>query len=132
MRGYSQLQIANQIHPNINVNTESSQNSLFRTQFNGSNLFYTSSETSHISSTDTTKITSSFVFHMTEHRRCEPLCSCVCHQQRCLPSPQWLNNILGSLFLGYTGPPKYLNSCKIMDCQRSATTALCIQYIFPS
>ena len=121
-----------QVHSSIDLDNKTSQSMFNSTDMNVLNLICISGDVSHTRSTNNIAFPSSFTFHMTKHQRCKALCVCVCHRQGCLKSPRWLGNMLGSLFFGYTGLPQYLNRCNVKTCQRSSSTALYVQYIFPS
>ena len=66
-----------------------------------------------------------------ERRNCEPLCACSCHQQRHFRSPSFLDQTLGSLFIGYVGFPKLFVRCNMSSCYRHSISKGYLSYVFP-
>ena len=64
-------------------------------------------------------------------RKCDALCDCNCHIHTRARSPQMLQSVLGSLFVGYTGLPALASTCSNIKCQRSSEGFLQIDYLFP-
>lgn len=62
---------------------------------------------------------------------CASWCSCRCHFKRSLKSPKFLRDILGSLFLGYSGLPILAPPCNESSCRRRSSPAVDITYYFP-
>ena len=57
-------------------------------------------------------------------------CGCLDSRQLNFKSPNFLNSILGSLFVGYRASPRSKQTCDNIDCRRDSTT-LIYTYIFP-
>ena len=131
MRQYIEQHDNNPIHPSMNLDRETSQNTLSGVNPDNSHLICSSSTASPTRFLDTSAVPSNSIFHLIKHQRCKRPCSCVCHRQGCLQSARWLENIVGSLFVGYAGLPLFFNRCNIKSCRRSSQTALCIRYVFP-
>lgn len=69
------------------------------------------------------------------HTACRPLCACVCHKESRLQTPRWMDSIMGSLLLGYSGVPtiSYLSTkCTETLCHRNQSPLINAQYCFPS
>ena len=68
---------------------------------------------------------------LTGVKKCGPPCPCPCHHQKRVRSPRLLDDILGSLFIGYSGLPCYQQTCD-RDCkQGSSEVGVGLQYAFP-
>lgn len=52
---------------------------------------------------------------------CDPSCICACHKRTRFRSPQFLNSIIGSLFLGYNASPLLGKRCNKDYCRGSST-----------
>lgn len=68
------------------------------------------------------------------HRSCRSLCACICHRETKLRLPNWMESIVGTLFLGYSGMPtaSFLSSkCTEVACQRNRSALISVQYCFP-
>ncbi len=63
--------------------------------------------------------------------KCDASCDCNCHIHTRARSPQMLQSVLGSLFVGYTGLPALASTCSNIKCQRSSEGFLQIDYLFP-
>jgi hypothetical protein len=63
---------------------------------------------------------------------CRPGCNCVCHKRQYFKSPQILNRLVGSLFIGYSGLPIATPQCTEYSCQRRSAPSTQISYCFPS
>jgi hypothetical protein len=61
---------------------------------------------------------------------CPSPCNCACHQQQHFGSSNFLHQLLGSLFIGYTGLPLITPQCT-SSCQRRSAPMLLIRYYFP-
>ena len=62
---------------------------------------------------------------------CQAWCRCTCHTERSLASSGTGENILGRLFVGYTGLPVISKSCNYISCRRRETASVSIEYWFP-
>jgi hypothetical protein len=77
----------------------------------------------------------SAVFVKTSHywgSPCRPGCNCVCHKRQYFKSPQILDRLIGSLFIGYSGLPIATPQCTEYSCQRRSAPSTQISYCFPS
>ena len=75
---------------------------------------------------------SNLILKLPKLRKCQqPYCICSCHKLRCLRTPSFLNQILGSLFTGYIGVPKLLRSCDTSTCGLHSPAKGHLFYIFP-
>ena len=64
---------------------------------------------------------------------CFPSCRCMCHQPRYMKSPRFLNNILGTMFFGYSGCPSGgLQNCTDSACLAQSEFRAYVNYYFPS
>lgn len=61
---------------------------------------------------------------------CGLKCTCTCHKRTRFRSPQFLNSIIGSLFLGYNASPLLGQRCNKEYC-RSPSTDVTYTYAFP-
>jgi len=65
-------------------------------------------------------------------QNCSPLCMCICHRESRLRTPDWINSIIGKLFLGYSGVPLIGSQrCTEIACCGNGTSLLKIDYYFP-
>ena len=62
---------------------------------------------------------------------CRPWCSCACHSETRAQTPQFLEKLLGSLFIGYSGLPAITKSCSERSCHARAQPIVNITYFFP-
>lgn len=62
---------------------------------------------------------------------CKPWCSCVCHTESRIQTPQFLQRFLGNLFIGYSGLPVLTKSCNQQTCHMRAQPMSYITYFFP-
>jgi hypothetical protein len=71
----------------------------------------------------------------TSHRAraaCELGCTCSCHRRGGFRTPSFLNRVLGSLFIGYSGLPLVSRSCDQSLCRRQGRyTSTTFSYYFP-
>ncbi|KZM20612.1 uncharacterized protein EKO05_0010889 [Ascochyta rabiei] len=65
-------------------------------------------------------------------RRCRPWCSCSCHKKTTFRYPKLVRNVIGNLFVGYTGMPGLTASCNEMACQQRSAASVEVTYYFPS
>ena len=73
----------------------------------------------------------SFVnFSMRRLRKCRNGRACTCHKRRRFMTPEIVKNILGALFIGYTGCPM-LEVCSEKSCQPHPVRFLELTYYFP-
>ncbi len=64
--------------------------------------------------------------------RCSQWCDCACHTYIRTRTPEAVQTILGSLFLGYTGLPTLTPPCNNGKCRRSSEAFVQFNYYFPS
>jgi hypothetical protein len=62
---------------------------------------------------------------------CSNWCSCVCHSRRTTKLSTPFRNILGSLFIGYTGFPNFTPACNEAKCTKRSCPKAEIIYYFP-
>lgn len=62
---------------------------------------------------------------------CKPWCSCVCHSETRLQTPQFLQRFLGNLFVGYSGIPVLTKPCDQQSCHLRAQPMSYVTYFFP-
>jgi hypothetical protein len=62
---------------------------------------------------------------------CQPWCSCACHSEHRLRSPQLLDRVIGSLFIGYSGLPGLTRKCNQHSCHLRSQPMTYITYFFP-
>ena len=76
---------------------------------------------------------SAITFYCNIITSCKRYCSCVCHSRTSYNSPQRLKNLLGSLFVGYTGLPSSTLKCDLDTCANQGSRNLQFQasYTFP-
>ena len=70
-------------------------------------------------------------FRLARREMCKSHCTCSCHLQSRLRSPSFLNNVLGSLFIGYVGYTTCLTKCNSRTCRRHIKIKGCLLYTFP-
>jgi hypothetical protein len=78
--------------------------------------------------------TASAIQVRTSYRRvmlCGPACRCSCHSERRRRTPQFLNRLMGSLFLGYTGVPVFPHPCDDSLCAQRSFPSAHLTYFFP-
>lgn len=59
-------------------------------------------------------------------------CRCPCHRPSRLRSPQFLDVLLGSFFLGYVSLPVVSPKCKGFECNHPPSPTIWVDYYFPS
>lgn len=64
-------------------------------------------------------------------RKCDVWCDCNCHTHVRAQTPDMLQSILGTLFVGYAGLPALTPSCSNTKCRRATDGFLQINYYFP-
>ena len=62
---------------------------------------------------------------------CELWCSCRCHKRKLMRSPQLLEPLLGTLFIGYSGLPVSQMQCDQQYCHSHSQRETSVAYIFP-
>ena len=73
--------------------------------------------------------------HASQHQRspCTPYCKCACHNVQTFQSPAMLHEVIGTLFVGYSGYPiKALQECTEASCLSQSTFRAYVHYLFPS
>lgn len=63
--------------------------------------------------------------------RCDSRCRCRCHKQTRVQTPQMLQSVLGTLFVGYASLPVVTPPCDNERCKGSSEGFLQINYFFP-
>ncbi|KAG8419419.1 hypothetical protein J3458_004287 [Metarhizium acridum] len=63
---------------------------------------------------------------------CRRDCHCSCHTLKRSSSPAFLSNLLGRLFVGYTGLPVLSPKCDNAVCQASRSSKVSVEYWFPA
>jgi hypothetical protein len=63
---------------------------------------------------------------------CTPWCSCICHKKTTLKTPSFMERLLGSLFIGYSGIPRLRPKCNEHSCHLESQPLLYITYFFPA
>ena len=64
---------------------------------------------------------------------CGSRCACDCHLVRSFKTSSVLHNIIGSLFVGYSGNPVYISQrCTDTSCMSQYTFRTCVNYQFPA
>lgn len=88
-----------------------------------------------LQSTETRETTiSSFKleFSRFQKKSCSRLCSCACHYRSRYRSPLLANQILGSLFIGFSSLPFIAPRCTERSCTRRSPFSATFTYQFPS
>jgi len=62
---------------------------------------------------------------------CRPGCLCTCHSQTKSTTPRFLNQMLGQLFVGYTGIPIFSPRCDTATCDKAQSPRVSFEYWFP-
>lgn len=62
---------------------------------------------------------------------CHTGCKCVCHSSSKVATPQFLDRVLGQLFVGYAGLPLLSAKCDIQDCAKRESARVSVEYWFP-
>ena len=70
------------------------------------------------------------LFSVTSSRSCSLDCLCVCHKIKFARSPSFLNNTIGSLFIGYRIRPWCTQACNDPQC-RAGNACFTYIYAFP-
>ena len=63
--------------------------------------------------------------------QCTDDCACNCHVKTKIYSPDGLRNLLGQLFVGYSGLPVVKNACSDTKCARKKAHTSSVTYFFP-
>ena len=73
--------------------------------------------------------------HVSKYPRspCTLYCRCVCHGMGAIRSPAWPRNVIGALFIGYSGyPVRNCRRCTEIDCDCRSTIRSYVHYMFPN
>jgi len=62
---------------------------------------------------------------------CRAGCCCACHKRHQVQTPRILENLIGTLFLGYSGLPMVTPSCDESSCRQRLIPSTQITYYFP-
>jgi len=68
---------------------------------------------------------------MYKQSTCEGFCDCSCHSNSRYRTPLMLRNLIGTLFVGYTGSSLLGPNCNKSTCQNHAGRSLQFTYCFP-
>lgn len=71
-------------------------------------------------------------FRLYQPGRCNLFCKCCCHKKRQTRSPNFLDKIIGSFFVGYTGLPLLSQTCNVPECRKQSNLEARIFYSFPA
>ena len=71
-------------------------------------------------------------FHCSILSSCEGHCSCICHSKRRYQSPRMFSNLVGTLFIGYTGLPVSALGCDLDTCVKQTPRDFRAIYTFPA
>jgi hypothetical protein len=63
---------------------------------------------------------------------CKPWCSCICHTERSFRSPSFMEKLVGSLFIGYSGVPILRQKCNQHSCHLESQPLMYVTYYFPT
>ena len=69
---------------------------------------------------------------MHSFRLCKKWCSCCCHAQQSVRFPRALRNMIGLLFVGYSGIPILTPSCNEKRCLKRSSPSMHVSYYFPT
>ena len=69
--------------------------------------------------------------HVQRRLLCDSNCFCACHQTQRLATPSFAKNIVGNLFLGYSGFPTLFRKCNILGCRQESSKNARMTYRFP-
>lgn len=84
-----------------------------------------------ISAEASSSIIQSIDLRITRVMVCGCFCPCSCHRKRYFKSPTFLNQVLGSLFVGYNALPFLTTPCDSPQCRRNALSTTSLYYTFP-
>ena len=70
-------------------------------------------------------------FWLYQPGRCNLFCKCCCDKKRQSRTPNFLDKIIGSLFVGYTDLPRLLQTCNVPECRKQSCLEARIFYSFP-
>lgn len=62
---------------------------------------------------------------------CGPKCICACHREKKSATPAFLDQVVGRLFVGYSGIPAFSPRCTLDTCQKSRASQVSLEYWFP-
>lgn len=69
---------------------------------------------------------------MRPYGSCKIWCSCCCHAQHSVRFPRVLKNMMGSLFIGYSGLPILTAPCSEKTCSKRSSPSMHVSYYFPT
>ena len=64
-------------------------------------------------------------------RKCDVWCDCSCHTHARTQTPNMLQSVLGTMFVGYAGLPALTPACSNTKCRRVSQGFLQVNYYFP-
>lgn len=66
------------------------------------------------------------------HRQqsCRLICMCRCHKKTTLVTPSWMQQLIGTLFIGYNTIPSFV-TCNERTCKQQQNQLIDISYYFP-
>ena len=67
-----------------------------------------------------------------QQRRCSPSCRCACHKRQTFTMPVLFHNVIGNLFVGYSGSPVGIRRCTEDNCLSQSSLRIDVFYLFPS
>lgn len=62
---------------------------------------------------------------------CQLGCSCACHCTTKSSTPNFVNSLIGKMFVAYVGVPLLSPKCNLVDCERTQSPAIVVEYWFP-
>ena len=71
-------------------------------------------------------------FSVNKLHSCESHCLCTCHGNCRYKSPGALKELVGSLFIGYTGLPMLARKCNLYTCVNRSSRNIWVSYTFPT
>ena len=71
-------------------------------------------------------------FNVSRRGQCTSPCFCDCHKRQHYRSPALVEQIFGSLFVGYLQTPIWYRKCNDKNCKGKSPSAASITYQFPS
>ena len=70
-------------------------------------------------------------FQVSRRYQCASSCFCSCHKRQLHRSPAMIDQILGSIFVGYLGMPVWYQKCDEKNCKSRSPSAARVTYCFP-
>ena len=71
-------------------------------------------------------------FRVMQNMTCGSFCPCTCHKKKQFKSPTFFNQVLGSLFVGYSALPYLTTPCDSHLCRRVTGSTVDVLYVFPN